>query len=68
MMPSSALPVWAKNTVPKTSVAAEAYRKNSYHSTTVPAIEAVTTRRRLDAVGSALASRTGAWVIRCSFA
>jgi hypothetical protein len=33
-----------------TSVAAVAYRKNSYHSTTVPAMDAVTTRRRLDSL------------------
>ena len=46
MIPSSGLPVSTKNSGPNTSVEAVANRKNSYHSTTVPAIEAATTRFR----------------------
>ena len=42
-MPSSGLPVSTKKSWPKTRVDAVAKRKNSYHSTTVPAIEAATT-------------------------
>ena len=40
---SSSLVPSAKNTLLNTSVAAVPYRKNSYHSTTVPAIDATTT-------------------------
>jgi len=43
MIASGALPPPGKKTLLKTSVAAVPYRKNSYHSTTVPAIEAPTT-------------------------
>ena len=44
MMPSMALPVWRKNNWPKTRAEAVPYRKNSYHSATVPAMAAATTR------------------------
>lgn len=45
--------------MPNTRLAAVAYRKNSYHSTTVPAMEAATTRLSFEvgtegAVGAAL--------------
>src|SRR6478672_1586294 len=42
MIPSRSLPVAGKKYLPKTRVAAVAYRKNSYHSTTVPTMEAAT--------------------------
>ena len=45
-MASRSLVPFAKNTLLNTRVAAVPYRKNSYHSTTVPAIEATTTLRR----------------------
>ena len=44
MIASKSLMPFAKKILLNTSVAAVPYKKNSYHSTTVPAIEAITTR------------------------
>src|SRR6478609_2233088 len=54
MTPSSALSVFGKNNVPKTRAEAAEYSRNSYHSMTVPAIDAATTFRSLLAGGSAV--------------
>src|SRR4029453_12028572 len=59
MMPSSSVPELGKKIFPKTRGAA-AGRKNSYHSTTVPAIEAVTTFLSPEALTSVSSVRLAA--------
>src|SRR6478735_5874184 len=67
--PSRALSVFGKNRVPKTNAEAAEYRRNSYHSATVPAIEAATTLRRPlfdgrddSVIGEAIEVRSGGFI------